>query len=119
MKKYLLDAEFRYRVVPQGTYDSGSESKKVTIGVFDDLNEALKKGNEVVTKLEKDGKFSFRNKFKKNDYNGKPTRLVCDFSQKHKVEVFIHLETLRYDDLDAVMTNAFSSQEEYDKWANS
>ena len=119
MKKYLLDVEFRYRVVPRGEFCSDSESKKVTIGVFDDLDEAINKGNEVVTKLEKDGKFSFGDKFKKIDYSGRHTNLVCDFFQKHKVEVFIHLETLHYDDLDEVMTNAFSSQEKYNKWLKS
>ena len=52
-KRYLVTFEFRYHIVPTyEPYERESETKKVTIGVYDSFEEACEKGNNHLIYLE-------------------------------------------------------------------
>jgi hypothetical protein len=51
--KQLLTIEFRYNVKPKSEDDSTHETKTITIGVFDTLDEAIIEGNKSLEIFEK------------------------------------------------------------------
>lgn len=114
MTKELLTIEFRYHVVPKSEYSCDDESKTITIGVYDTLEEAVKEGNKILKELS--SKFNFRETFGTNNgVFGSATRLVCDCFRK-RPEVFCKITQLKYDDISKVMDEVFESEEKYRKW---
>ena len=117
-KKYLVTIEFRYGVIPQSEYSTDQKFKTVTIGVFDDIDEACSKGNEALVKLSKH--FNFRgDRFSKNGgVFGSFNNLICNYcAGRTKVSVFCKIDTLNYEDLYEVMEEVIESQSKYNKWA--
>lgn len=110
MNKEILQVEFRYDVIPNAEYHSTHDIRKVTIGIYDTLEEAVIEGNKVIDKL--------KDKFKLTDRLSTkgliPNRIVCKFNRG--VQVFVIVETLKFDDVEEVMNMAFESQKKYDKW---
>ena len=51
MERYLVTFEFRYNDAPNGNM-SGYKEKIITIGVFDDFNDACDAGNKVLMEME-------------------------------------------------------------------
>jgi len=116
MTKYLLTTEFRYNSIPKGEFDGGCNSRTITNGVFDNIDDALNKGNEVLNCLIASGRFRIYDCFKKKGFLGRPTDLVCDFNEKHKVSVYVKINNLHFDDVNDVMKDVFTSQDAYNKW---
>lgn len=114
MTKELLTVEFRYHSIPKSDLIGSSTSKTITIGIYDTIEEAVKVGNETLQVLQ--SRFKFRDKFKVHGLFGNPDRLVCDFSSKHKVEVFCKIDKLHFDDLNEVMKEVFEAQKKYVRW---
>ena len=52
MTKYLVTIEFRYEDAPKHEEGSEYRSDKITIGVYDDFDEACKNGNSLLENLE-------------------------------------------------------------------
>ena len=52
MEKYLVTIEFRYSDTPPEGYNYTLHTKTVTIGVYDDFDDACKYGNELMENLE-------------------------------------------------------------------
>jgi len=114
MNKELLTIEFRYHVIPKSEYASDFESKEVTIGVYDTLEDAVKEGNNVLKELS--SRFKFRESFgTHNGVFGSATRLVCDCFNGYP-QVFCKITQLKYDDMCKVMNEAFDSEDKYRKW---
>lgn len=111
--KELLTIEFRYHAIPTSEYASESESKKITIGVYDTLEDAIKEGNNVLKELS--SRFKFCESFgTHNGVFGSATRLVCNFNGYP--QVFCKITQLKYDDIDEVLSEVFNSEMEYKKW---
>lgn len=114
MDKELLTVEFRYHVIPKSEYASDFESKEVTIGVYETLDDAIKEGNNVLKELS--SRFKFRESFgTHNGVFGSPTRLVCDCFNGYP-QVFCKITQLKYDDINKVVDVAFDNEEKYRKW---
>ena len=114
MNKELLTIEFRYHVIPKSEYASDFESKEVTIGVYDTLEDAVKEGNNVLKELS--SRFKFRESFgTHNGLFGSAQRLVCDCFNGYP-QVFCKITQLKYDDICEVMNEAFDSDNKYRKW---
>ena len=112
--KELLTIEFRYHAIPKSEYASESESKKITIGVYDTLEDAVKEGNNVLKELS--SRFKFRESFgTHNGVFGSATRLVCDYFNGYP-QVFCKITQLKYDDIDEVLSEVFKCEMEYKKW---
>jgi len=71
MNKYLVTIEFRFSVTPKHDDDFTSKTKKITIGVYDDLKSACDNGNKNLKVLE--------SKFELNpNYNNKEQRFSAN-----------------------------------------
>ena len=81
MEKELLTIEFRYHDAPKGEHDSDYKSKKITIGVFDTLDEAIVEGNKALEVFENqfdlNTAWNRKERFSKNGgCFGEPKRLI-------------------------------------------
>jgi hypothetical protein len=114
MNKELLTIEFCYHVIPKSECAFDLETKKVTIGVYDTLEDAVKEGNNVLKELS--SRFKFRKSFgTHNGVSGSATRLVCDRFNGYP-QVFCEITQLKYDDICKVMNEVFDSEDKYRKW---
>jgi hypothetical protein len=80
MKKELLTIEFRYHDRPMGECDSVYKTKRITLGVFDTLKEAIDEGNKALEVLSKTFEVRHDDKFKIKGLFGLPNRLVTNTS---------------------------------------
>ena len=113
MQKELLTIEFRYHDKPD---DIGSvyREKKITIGIFDTLEEAIKEGNRALKALSKHFEVRQDDKFSKNFLFGNPCRLVSNTCYPTKgISYFAKIESLRFDDLLKTVEETFEAAERY------
>jgi hypothetical protein len=96
MEKYLLQIEFRYHAIPKSNspYASDCYNKKIAIGIYDSVEDAIKEGNKALEVL--------KEKFKSNE---------C-FS-KNGGEFFAEIETLHFEDLASAMEDVFNANERW------
>lgn len=99
MTKELLTVEFRYYQVPPSNAHSEWTSKKITIGVFETIEEAINKGNEVLNELSKNYTFRQDDYFKLSHLFGSPKRLVYGWTKYRQHEFYAKIDRLEYDDL--------------------
>jgi hypothetical protein len=117
MKTELLQVEFRYRNKPRSEYDSTFSSKKITIGLFDSLADAIEPANKVVDKLNVMG-FRINGAFgQRNGCFGSATRLLTDFYSKNRpMDVFVSITHLDNTSLEDAFSEAMTSNREFKKW---
>ena len=114
MEKYIVEIEFRYKAIPKSNspYASDCYNRKIAVGIYDSLDEAIKEGNKSLDVLK--AKFSFNDCFSKHGGAfGTAHTLVCNFGHRNKPEFFAKIETLHFDDLASVMEDVFNAHE---KW---
>jgi len=102
-KQYLLTFEFRYSDAPN-SYGGTSDSKTLTLGVFDNLQEAYSVGNKKLEFLE--SKFSLNKAWNRKD------RLN---DNKHLISELVYLETPFWFLLIITTLNYYSFEEEFNK----
>lgn len=96
--KELLVIEFRYSI------DEDHRTKKVTVGIYDSLQEAIQEGNRVI-----DNTLSKVFEIRKEDYFGKPLlggypkRLVTNVCYKDGIKFFFSITPLIYADIDTTI----------------
>ena len=115
MTKYLVTTEFRYNSIPKGEFDSGYYNRTITNGVFDNIDDALNEGNNVIKQLKASGKFTIYDFFEKNHLFGRPNNLVTN-GYKDRVRVYIQITDLDFDDVNDVINDVCASQDAFDKW---
>lgn len=113
--QYLTTIEFRYTDAPKGSDDTKYINKVVTLGVFDSLQAAQQKGNEVLTVLEAN--------FKLNPhYSGKIERLgqgryLQDLIARGYIltpfDFYLKITPLKYEDLESVIIEATEGCKRY------
>lgn len=114
MEKYIVQIEFRYKAIPKSDnpYALDCYNKKITIGIYDSIDEAIKQGNKSLDVLK--AKFSFNDCFSKNGgIFGTAHKLVCNFDNRNKPQFFATIEILHFDDLASVIEDVFDANE---KW---
>ena len=117
MEKYIVQIEFRYMAIPKNynAYTSDCYNKKITIGVYDSIDEAIKQGNKSLDVLK--AKFRVNDCFSKNGgIFGTANKLVCNFEHRNKPQFFATIKTLHFDDLASTMEDVFDANE---KWLQS
>ena len=118
MKKYIVTIEFRYGVIPKSEYHTDSNSRTITLGIYDNLRDAIDDGNTALNKLKK--YFCFREKFSETGFLGIPKTLVVDLSRKKTgVSVFCQITTLDLDNLETAMEEVVKIDQEYRQWKSS
>ena len=114
-KQYLLRVEFRYHVVPKSDVSSESTFRKLTIGVYDNLEDAIDNGNATLNKIKANG-LQVRDCFKLNDFLGRHTDLVTNCCSNDHVHYFVTIRTLTYDDINEIIGNVKSEDDKWRKW---
>lgn len=123
MEKYLLTIEFRYSCAPEFEGDSTSKNKTVTIGVYDNFDDACISGNNILENLESkfsihkfpDGREAKKNRFSKNGGSfGSKNKLVTNLAYlKTPFEFYASITTLKYDSIDNSIDEVLESVKRY------
>ena len=114
MTKELLQIEFRYRDAPKSDLFSGHESKMVTIGIFDTIEEAVASGNKAIESLNIKFKSHPSEIFKVKGVFGHPNRLVANPSKTtRQIEYYAKVTKLTFDDLSETANETFAAFERY------
>ena len=126
MEKYLLSIEFRYSDAPK--YEDGytSRTKNVTIGVYDDFDEACKYGNELMENLESkfplhefpNGLKAKKERFSKNGgcFGGKYDLITNLAYLKTPFEFYAKITTLSYNVINDVINDVVSATKRYKEY---
>jgi len=110
MEKYLLKLELRYSDAPKEVDGHTTRNKIITIGVYDNFDDACINGNALLIKLEgRFDKHTFPNgskasseRFSKNGgcFGGKNDLVTNLAYLKTPFEFYAKIETLKYDNID-------------------
>lgn len=114
MIKELLTIEFRYHDKPISDDFSGHSTKTITIGVFDNLEEAIAKGNECLQILSKSFEIRTDDKFQLKWLFGSPKRLVSNTCYPTKgIQYFAKITPLNFENLDETIAETFKALDRY------
>jgi hypothetical protein len=112
--KELLKVEFRYNDKKQDRNDYDCVRKTVTIGIYDTIEEAVAKGNEVIKELSKTFEVRHGDKFEVNGLWGYPKRLVTNVSYPTKgVQYFAKIVHLDFSNINNVVDEAMKASKRY------
>ena len=119
MTKELLTVEFRYHDVPKGEYDTECKTKRITIGIYETLDEAIDVGNNILNILSESFEVRPDDKFQKVFLFGSPKRLVtnCCYSTRG-IQYFAKITQLKFDHLKETVAETFEAAERYKEYNN-
>lgn len=112
MKKYLLTFEFRYESVPVHEDAGGHKTKTVTVGIYDNIEDAVVHGNNALQSVSP--LFDIRDKFKVKGLWGLPDKLVTNTFTKDRVHFFAKITVLDFSNLQAIATTAIKERKDFD-----
>ena len=120
VSKEIVSIEFRYKSLNKYKDDYYHNSDKLTVGIFDSLEEAVIEGNKVLEKISHyfdDNKQTLNKieRFSLMGFLGRPNKLVTDVGVRHStgVQMFAKIETLKFSDVEEHLKTCFSKVEEY------
>lgn len=117
MTKELLRIEFRYSDATKNLTDRMCQSKKVTIGVFDTLEEAVKVGNDVLGAMSNYFEVRATDIFRVRGLFGNPDRFVSNCCYPTKgISYFATIEKLEFSDLSNQINECFAATERFIKY---
>lgn len=126
-KKYLVQLELRYRDAPDDNDEDGLTQVNVvtTLGVFDDVNDAYKIGNECLEELE--NRFPLNKNWNKryrlganNGPFGYPTHLISNLGYLiTPFEFYLSVKTLKYLPIIDEVVKATEALERYTAYSKS
>ena len=125
MNKELLTIEFRYHDVPKGDYDSDYKSKRITIGVYDTLDEAIVEGNKALEVFENhfelNKAWNRKERFSKNGgCFGEPKRLITALGYlQTQFDFYAKITKLTYADVDETISEVLDATKRYKKYRKS
>ena len=112
-KEYLVNIEFRYNEVAE--YPFCSYSKTITIGVYDNIEDAIEAGNKVLILLE--NRFQLNKHYNRKERFGEKAEewIVCNGT--HLITPFQYFARIKplyyYDNLDSIIDAVLQSEIEY------
>ena len=122
MTKELLTIEFRYHDKPKSEAFSGHESKTITIGIYDTLEEAIVEGNKAMEVFEKHFKLNTAwNKKERFSTNGGcfgyPNRLITPLAYlQTPFDFYAKIEQLKYDDFEETISEVLEANKRYKEY---
>lgn len=117
--KELLTIEFRYHDKPKGEWDSTSQTKTITIGVFDTLDEAIVEGNKALEVFEKHFKLNTawnkKDRFSKNGgCFGYANRLITPLAYlQTPFDSCAKITQLKYNDVEETIVEVLEAGKRY------
>jgi len=124
MTKELVTIEFRYRDKPISEAFSGHETKTITIGVFDTLDEAIVEGNKALEVFEKHFKlntaWNIKDRFSKNGgCFGAAKRLITPLAYlQTPFDFYAKIEKLAYSDVEETILEVLEANKRYKEYEN-
>lgn len=125
MEKYLITLEFRY-LDSLNDDDYSNKSKTITIGVYDDFEEACREGNKTLEQLESkfelhtfpDGRKANKDRFSKNGgcFGSKNTLVTNLAYLKTPFEFYAKITTLKYDSVEETVLEVLGAGKRYKKY---
>ena len=125
MTKELLTIEFRYHDKPKNEAFSGHETKRITIGIYDTLDEAIVEGNKALEVFEKHFKLNTawnkKDRFSKNGGPfGYPNRLITPLAYlQTPFDFYTKITQLTYADVDETISEVLKALERYKEYKKS
>lgn len=122
MKKYPVTLEFRYSDVEVPEHDIFHRSRKITIGVFDTMDDACENGNKALeileSKFELNPAYSRRERLSKNGgCFGGAKNLVTNLGYlKTPFQFFLKVTTLSFDSVEAAVAEVMEAVGRYKKF---
>lgn len=126
MEKYLVTIEFRYSDAPPEGYNYTSHTKTITIGVYDDFDEACVHGNKLMETMESkfklhvfpDGKIAKKERFSKNGgCFGSKKDLITNLAYlSTPFSFFAKITTLKYSDIDDTINDVVMAGNRYKEY---
>lgn len=117
--KELLTIEFRYLDKPKGEWDSKHQTKTITIGVFDTLEEAIVEGNKALEIFEKHFKLNTawnkKDRFSKNGgCFGTANRLISPLAYlQTPFDFYAKITKLTYIDVEETILGVLEANKRY------
>lgn len=122
MIKELVTIEFRYNDEPKSELRGTSQSKTITIGVFDTFDEAIIEGNKALEIFEKNFKLNkFNNvkeRFSKTGgcFNSE-NRLISNLGYlETRFQFFAKITKLEYDDVEETINEVLNAWSRYQNY---
>ena len=125
MEKELLTIDFRYNDKPKDADSIEYKSKRITIGVFDTLDEAIIEGNKALEIFEKHFKLnSHWNRKDRFSKNGAPfgyaNRLITPLAYLQcPFDFYAKITQLKYGDVNQTILEVLESVDRYKEYKNS
>ena len=116
MIKEIVTIEFRYYDIPINEDFSGDNTKTITIGIYDTLDEAIKEGNKALETLSKKFEVRANDKFQKIYLFGSPLRLVTNICYKDKIKFIAKITKFNFDDLNETINETFEALKRYENY---
>lgn len=117
MKKELVTIEFRYHDEPTWSQDTGYRNKKVLVGIFDSIEEAVEKGNKVIKILSEYFEVRDNDCFEIHGPVGCPIRLVSNCCYPtNGVIYFAKISQMEVDELPNIISQLFDASRRYMVW---
>lgn len=114
MTKELLTVEFRYHDTPKWEGGGSFNSKTLTIGIYDTLEEAIIDGNKIIDELSKYFEVRSDDKFSLHGIVGCPMRLVSNTCYSTKgIEYFAKITCLKFENFTETIRETFCAFERY------
>jgi hypothetical protein len=127
--KYLVQIEFRYSKAPKDEIDTDYSSKTITIGVFNDFNEAFDEGNKVLEFLESrfnlhefpNGTKAIKERFSLNGgcFGSKKTLITNMAYLQTPFSFFAKITELKHESIDEALNYILKSVKDYREWKKS
>lgn len=125
-EKYLVDISFKYNCAPNAIPKISYNHKTITVGIFNNIEDAYKAGNKALKKLEKrfpinpiykDKRYIKQNTFNKDGGSmGHPRHMVTEIGYLNTpFKFFAEVKQLTFDDVDETLDEILESINEYEK----
>ena len=120
MTKELVTIEFRYNDEPKYELRGTSQSKTITIGVFDTFDEAIIEGNKALEIFEKNFKIrrvhGVKRFSKTGGCFGLEDRLITNHYLETRLQFFAKITKLEYDDVEEIINEVLNAQKRYQNY---
>ena len=112
-EKYLVTIEFRYLDAPKHDHDFSHNTKTITIGVFDNFEDACNSGNKV---LENDfeSRFELNKNWNRKERFSKNKTLITDLAYlKTPFVFFAEITKLNHSPIEKMIDNVIEARNRY------
>ena len=122
MEKYLVTIEFRYMDIPKSNLLTGHKSKTITIGIYDNEEDAISNGNKALEVFEKhfalNPHWNTKERFSKSGgYDGSPKYLIwSDIWIKTPFDIYAQITVLEHQDVEETINYVLEAGKRYKEY---